>query len=556
MAKTDFFPELAAAEERDLENLSKSSGSDGSSLPGIGNNKNPGTVNLCKVDDKKSLVKIKEADRIFPGFSKNGGPIGKIPDSKKNNNAQDETKQKQEEANKGKFTAPSGKTAGSQDPSKNIHDALMAADPGQISASLQKALQSMIMLKMMDKLTSPAGLLAMAGGGIGGALSGLAGAVGMGGLQNALNGAIGGVVAGALINGNLKGALQNGMIGMVTGVAAGALHENEIARAVDTAITVRDAMGAINGGSPYAVDAVASFGGPAFGLTPGSLEAKIALVGPGGRLQNVQVINGVRVTTTVITSTDTMDYHRIPTLNGMEHIAISAGAISNVAGGISDLIGVDNPIGQGFNDAANALADVADVAAVAGNLSRGVNALMGRGLGGLASTATNTLGVAVGAAALAGALNGSMNNIISGGLNKILGCGLNGLLGNAASLIPGAGSIITGTLMGKLPSVPSLNAGAITAGAIQATKALALTAAAASAAKNIFGKSQAEAIAGMVGAAAGIAAQVGSYKMITPFGDTIHAVATGIAIADQVGSSIGTIVQGNAAFPNGYGNFG
>jgi hypothetical protein len=258
-----------------------------------------------------------------------------------------------------------------------------------------------------------------------------------------------------------------------------------------------------------------------------------------------------------------MDYHRIPTLNGMEHIAIGAGAISDVAGGIADLIGVENPIGEGFNVAANALADVADVAAVAGNLSRGVNALMGSGINSLASTATNTLGVAVGAAALAGALNGSMNNIISGGLNKILGCGLDGLLGNAASLIPGAGSIITGTLMGKLPSVPSLNAGAITAGAIQATKALALTTAAASAAKNIFGKSQAEAIAGMVGAAAGIAAQVGSFKMVTPFGDTIHAVAAGLSIVEQTGSAIGSIAQGggsiaqaSAVFPNGYGNFG
>jgi hypothetical protein len=549
MAETDFFPTLLAAEQKDLEPTKKTKGSDGSSLPGVGDNKNPGHVNNCKVGDKNDLIKIKDADRIFPGFSKTGGPQGKVKDPKAN--AQDETKKKQEEANKGKFTAPSGKTAASQDPSKNIHDALMAADPGQVSASLKKALQSMIMLKMMDKVTSPAGLLAMAGGGLGGALAGIAGSVGMGGLQNALNGAIGGIVTGGLINGNLKNALQDGMIGMVTGTAVGALHQNEIYRAVDTAVTIRDAMGEINRSSPYAVDAVASFGGPSFGLVPGSLESKIALVGPGGRLQNVQIINGVRVTTTVITSVDTMDYHRIPVLNGMEHVAIAADSIANLADGIAGLLGVDNPIGNAFTAAADALTDVADVASVAGGLSRNVNALMGRGVNGLSSTATNVLAVSVGANALAGMLNGGMDNIISGGLNKILGCGLDGLLGNANSLLPpGIGGLVGQAMSGfSLPSVSAfgVNTGDIQSGMIQHTKNLALHTAAASAAKNIFGKSQAESIAGMVGAAANIAAQVGSYKMVTPFGDTIHAVAAGIAIGETVGSAIGTIVQGAGA---------
>ena len=43
-------------------------------------------------------------------------------------------------------------TAASQDKGKNIHDAIMAADPSATGQILKKALQSIVMLKMMDQL--------------------------------------------------------------------------------------------------------------------------------------------------------------------------------------------------------------------------------------------------------------------------------------------------------------------------------------------------------------------------------------------------------------------
>jgi len=529
------------AQSTDLEDPNKTAAREGSSHPVTGKN-NPGHVDAPLPSS------------TLPIFVTSGTNYGRIAsygnekDSKikdPNANAQDKVKAKLKQDNSGAHTDPSNPTAASQDKGKNIHDALMAADPQQAAAVLKKALQAMIMLKQMDKLTSPAGILAMATGGLGGALSGVAGAVGLGGLQNALNGAMGGIAAGGLLAASAQNALQSGMMGMLNGVAAGALHPAEIAKAVDTATTVAHAMSAITTGSPYAVDAVAQFGGPAFGLTPGSLAAKISLLGPGGQLQTISTVNGVRVTTTIYTSTNPTALHSMPVLNSIEHVAIGAAAISDIAGGLSDALGVNNPIGSALGTAADALgaaSDAASIVAGAARVSSLVNNVMGQGLGSI-STATNIAAGALGATGLANIVNGGIGNIVSGGLTKILGVDTSGLLGAVGTLLPNMAGNINGVLNSHLPKT-TLNSGAINAMAQEQTKVLALTKAASGAAKNIFGQAQAEAIADLAGKAAGLAAQVGSFRAVTPFGDVVHSIAAGVAVAEVAGSAIGSISQG------------
>ena len=66
---------------------------------------------------------------------------------------------------------------------------------------------------------------------------------------------------------------------------------------------------------------------------------------------------------------------------------------------------------------------------------------------------------------------------------------------------------------------------------------------ASAAAKNIFGKAQAESIASMAGQASLIASKVGSFSVTTPFGDQITASVANAVTNNRAGSAIGTIAK-------------
>jgi hypothetical protein len=546
---------LGGVQGQDLEAPAATTGNKGASTPTT-DAPNPGHIqqNGKKPPTTSAADILKAASQGVYGQSAIGVKKPR-EELNKDDNAVKSVKDKHTEDNKGKPTEPKNPTAGASVAAK-IHDALMEVDPGQIAAPLKMALQSMNMIRMMDNMTSPAGILAMASGGIGGALGGLAGAVGLGGVQNALNGAMGGLSAIAGVTSTMQNALQGGMMGMISGAAQGVFDPAELAQTIESASILHTAMNEIAVGSAYAIDAVAQFGGPAFGLTPGSLEANIALLGPGGQMTYTQIINGVRVNTYIQTSSIPMNNWNMPNLNGLEHVAIAAGAISNIAGSLSGLIGVDNPIGGALGQASDALGDVADVAAIAGgvgNIGSMVGGLMQGGpasiAGGLAlaGTAANVLGgaaAALSADGLAGALSNGIGGIVDGGLNKILGVtgGLNGLLGNVTSLLPNmAGNIQS--LVAQIPNV-GLPSAIIIENQLQKIKALALSKTAANAARNIFEAPQAAAIGELVGMTAGLASAVGSFKAMTPFGDIVHSVAAGVAIGEVAGSAIGSIAQG------------
>jgi len=402
-------------------------------------------------------------------------------------------------------------TAASQDPSKNIHDALIAADPQAIGMVLKKALQSMIMLKMMDKLTSPAGILSMTSGGIGGALQGLAGAHGLTSMLGALNSVMPNLSVSGLLTASATNSLHTGMMGMINNVAVGALAATEIAAAVSTSQNINAAVNAINAGAAGAIDAVAAFGGPAFGLVPGSLAAKIALVGPSGYLNTSQVIGGVRINTSVLTSPNPHLTQNIPFLVGDEHIAIATAAVSDIAGTLSTALGVTNPIGQSLAVVSHIAGNVSDITA-----GIGIGAIPGIASGAFTHT---TLG---------GIINGGIAGIIDGGLNKILGSPLSGLLNNVSKLLPQIGGNITSSLSNL--SASGANVNNLTKGLTNATKAMSLSKAAHNVAQNIFGEARAESIANAVNATANLAAAVnGQISMVTAFGDKIISAPENVA---------------------------
>lgn len=546
-----------AVQGEKLEEKAGTTGTNGSSTPTT-DAPNPGHIqdNGKKPPTSSAADILKAASEGKYGQSAIGVKKPR-EELKKDDNAVKSVKDKHTEDNKGKPTEPKNPTAGASVAAK-IHDALLEVDPDQIAAPLKMALQSMNMIRMMDSMTSPAGILAMASGGIGGALGGLAGAVGLGGMQNALNGAMGGLSAIAGVTSTMQNALQGGMMGMISGAAQGVFHPAELAQTIESASILHTAMNEIASGSPYAIDAVAQFGGPAFGLTPGSLEAKIALLGPGGQMTHTQIINGVRVNTYIQTSSIPMNNHYMPKLNGLEHVAIAAGAVSDIAGSISDLLGVDNPIGDALGKASDLLGDVSDVAGIAGSighiggmvggLMQGGPASIAGGLA-LAGTAANVLGGAanaLSAGGLAGALSSGIGGIVDGGLNKILGGPLSGLMDMAGNLIPSVGGSIMDIVKKEVPGIAAIGGKMPKLGETMtdSVKVLALSKKGADAARNIFEAPQAAAIGEMVGMTAGLAAAVGSFKAITPFGDIVHSVAAGAAIGEIAGSAIGSVAQG------------
>jgi len=388
-------------------------------------------------------------------------------------------------------------TAGSQDPSQAIHDAILAADPSATAAIfLKKALQSMVMLRMMDKLTSPAGILSMASGGLGGALQGLAGQVGLGSMMGALNSVMPALSVSGLLNSSATNALHAGMIGMMNNVAVGALAASEVAAATNHATNISNAMQAIVAGSPDAVDAVAQFGGPAFGLQPGSLASKIALIGPSGYVRTSSNIRGVTINTVIQTSPNPHPTQNIPVLTGIEHVEIATAAVSNIAGTLSNVLGVNSGVGQ-------ALGSISDVTA---------------GISNLAGSFSNI--ASFGPSSLAGVVNGGIAGIVDGGLNKILGFPMSGLLGNVTKLLPQIGGNITGSISAFPKS--SLSAGKMNTVMQNATKAMALSKSAHNVAQNIFGQSRAEHIVDAITSTSNLAAAVGGpISMVTAFGDRI-----------------------------------
>jgi len=432
---------------------------------------------------------------------KNGKDYGLNPDvARPETNKVPKTASAQDDAKKNKKSQglnPDDPSAVSQDKSKNILDAINGANPGAIGHVLEKALQSMIMLKMMDKLTSPAGILSMASGGMGGALQGLAGSVGLSPMLGALNGVMPALSTSNILNGTGTDTLHNGMMGMINNVAVGALAVSEIAAATSTASTITDAIGAIAEGTLDAIDAVAAFGGPAFGLKPGSLASKIALIGPNANINTVVNVNGVLVNASIITSPNPHATAKIPILSGLEHVEIASAAISDITGTLSDALGTDNPIGQ-------ALGSISDVT---------------NGVSNLAGTFSNISSFTP--SALGGIVNGGIAGVVDGGLNKILGFPMSGLLGNVTSLLPNIGGSIKSALSGLGAS--GANVADLTEGLTNATKALSLSKVAHTTASNIFGEARAEAIENAVNGLANVVANVGSaMTMVTAFGDRVH----------------------------------
>ena len=532
-----------SSKEDKLETDAKTAGPEGSSAPLTGI-KNPGVI----VAAAGGSFNLPGADAALYTTKANYGSAdwgAETAPTDKEVNAHKVAKAKLAEKNAGKHTDPKNATAASQDPGKNIHDALLGADPSQAAAVLKKALQSMVMLKMMDKLTSPAGLISMASGALGGGIASIASAAGLGSLQNALNGAMPGISS--LIPGSIQGALQGAMIGVLVGEATGALTPKSINNAVATTATINAAMYAIKSGQSDAVDAVASFGGPSFGLTPGTLAAKIALVGPGGVLTTTTNVNGVKVNTTVYTSTNAMTTQNIPTLTGMEQIYIAGLGMVNVSRTLGTAVGVGNTVSTSTVNIVNDLNDPTKSAAAAASMNTHMTNTMQAPTSSL-STATNIALIGLTAGALGGIINAATGDIVSQGLNKILGVGTSGLLGAVTKLLPNIGGNIQATIASHLPKT-ALDGGAINDLMTQATKSLSLSRAAFNVAKNIFGQSQADSIASMVGSTSAIAAVTGSFKAITPFGDVSQSTVQGIATASTAGSAIDKIVQGTVINP-------
>lgn len=355
-------------------------------------------------------------------------------------------------------------TAAAGDPSKEIHDAIMDVDPSNIAGSIQKALHAMVMIKMMDKLASPAGIASMAAGALGGGLGGLAKAVGAGAMLGGLSAAMP-ALQGSLPGSHL-GALNIGMQGMITGNPVGVLAAASVATAAQTVASITGAASVIN--PNRSINTAVYLGGPTLGLTPESLAYRIALSTPGATIKTSNIIKGVAVATTleVVDSFMHDQLGVIPKLAGDEHIGIATAHIPVMNYGVGNaMVSTLHTAGLIGGEVAGAYLGGA-VREITGNLANAVSGALGGGnIGGVLG---NVMGGAIG-----GAISGGVSGIVDSGLNKLLGAPLGGMLGVAGKLVPNiAGSI--GNVVNVHSIKGGLAAGAISGAMNEATKALGL----------------------------------------------------------------------------------
>jgi hypothetical protein len=391
---------------------------------GKGVSPNPGV--LSNLPSKEDLLKKtgKEWGR--------GIKVGKEEDPKDPKaNAQKIAKDEKKEKN-AKNIKPDQPTAAAAPKSKEIHDAILEVDPSNVAGSVQKALHCMVTLKMMDKLTSPAGIAEMAAGAMGGALGNIAGALGGPDLACALlKGAMPALAGGVMDRAGIS--MLNGAIGgMLNGASIGALSVENVVGAGLTAASIAAASSAIYHPS-MVINTAATIGGPTLGMDPTSLAYAIALTTPGMKIKKSQIIKGIVIesTLTVLDSTIHDELGNIPRFTGTEHVEIAQAHVTPLTAGLT------TAIYSGLGAAASG-ASLQTIAKSA--LAGGIGGAVGSALGG----------------AIGGVLNNGIGSVVDMGLSKVLGFGLNDMMSNVSSLLPN----IAGNLIGNL-SIGNAISGAI-----------------------------------------------------------------------------------------------
>ena len=309
-------------------------------------------------------------------------------------------------------------------PMMEVLDAVKQADPKNIVGAVKKALDAMMMLKQISKLTSPAGIIGMASGAMGGAFQEIAGAFGMQGALGMFNQCMPDMMN--ILPPSQISALNSGLVGMINQQAVGFLHPD----IVNAAMTTQSVIAAATNSDVVndIIMAAATIGGPSLGLDPTTLAGRIATAVVGSTIVEYEYINGVQVKHELFVQYSNIQDQlgNIPSLTGTEHVVIPMQYQSPMAQDIATMI---------------------------------------RNVGGIAG---------VTAPLLSNLISNSVANLADQGLSKILGSGIDGLLGNVTSLLPNIAGNITGVISSlNLPNMV-INSGNITKAMQETTKILAI----------------------------------------------------------------------------------
>lgn len=289
-------------------------------------------------------------------------------------------------------------------PMMAVLDAVKHADPKNAVGAVTKALDAMMMLKQISKLTSPAGIIGMASGAMGGAFQEIAGAFGLQPALGMFNQCMPDLMN--MLPPSQISALNSGLLGMINQQPVGFLHPEEVNAAMATQSVIAAATGSGNVGDILV--AAATIGGPSLGMDPTSVAGRIAMAAVGATIIEYQYINGVQVKHEMFVQYPDIRNRlgNIPSLTGTEHVVIP--------------MKYKSPMAQ----------DMAFMIQNAGGLNSVTPALLG------------------------GLIGNAVANLADQGLSKILGFGSADLLSNVTSLLPNIGGGITDAISNlNLPGV-------------------------------------------------------------------------------------------------------
>lgn len=352
-----------------------------------------------------------------------------------NNNAND-TAKKHKNKNASEQQQTTNPTSASQDPKKAILDAIKGADPQNVVGAVKKALDAMITLKMIDSLTSPAGISSIASGALGQALQSLASQAGLGNMLTLMN--IVSSQAQGLLGSTGSKILGDAMTGMISGTPVGILTPASMSAATSMSSTIAAAQASSS--VTQIAQTAAAIGGPLLGVDPQSLAGTIAAAASGSIINKVTNVNGTNINASITVGPQlTKDIGNIPSFTGMEAVNIAQTSAASIATNLQ-----------------NSITSTLGISSLSG-----LSSVLSNGLSGSQTPAL--------AGAIAGALNGSISDIADQGLQSVLGSNLSGMLSNAQSLIPNIAGGLQSALNVHTP-LTNLNSGTMNKVLNEATK--------------------------------------------------------------------------------------
>lgn len=264
---------------------------------------------------------------------------------------------------------PDEPTIASVTPNYSVHSAIKSSNPQNKLGTGAKVIEGILMIKMIDSLSSPAGLSSIAGGVLGSVFQQLGNLFGIPNVMNMLNNATSQLNSFGLSSNLIRTAMSMGISALSSGSGSGVFSSANISEMTNLVSSIGSS----------------GIGGPTAGLDPASIQYQLATL-PVGTPTNIiaRSDDGTNVLHSAV-ATVPFPTSGFPSFTGTESSDIATSQINIVLPILSNMIASTNSI------------DVINFSSLINNLmnniqGQGLKAILGSGAGDIFGNAISILG--------------------------------------------------------------------------------------------------------------------------------------------------------------------